>query len=284
MPTSSWLRWPPMSRASQPSSFCVPYLPARTTRTRWRNLARGKLRAKQAELERALTGHVRPHHRFMLAELLTHLDFLDERLATLEGHIEAVMASLPVAFEEAAQRLDTIPGIDRQLAVLIVAEIGVDLSRFPSAKHLTAWAGLAPGQNETGGKQRASRTRKGNRYLRWGLVQAAKGAARTKGSFLKALYYRLVARRGKPRAAVAVGRKLLELAYVLMLRGTTYAELGEDYQEHRDAARTTKRLVARLERLGYQVSLSLRDGAAALGEGLRGAPAPLARVAPDGVT
>lgn len=150
-------------------------------------LARGKLRAKQAELERALTGHVRPHHRFMLAELLSHLDFLDERLATLEGHIEAVMASLPGAFEEAAQRLDTIPGIDRQLAVLIVAEIGVELSRFPSAKHLTAWAGLAPGQNETGGKQRASRTRKGNRYLRWGLVQAAKGAARTKGSFLKAL-------------------------------------------------------------------------------------------------
>lgn len=247
-------------------------------------LARGKLRAKQAELERALTGHVRPHHRFMLAELLSHLDFLDERLATLEGHIEAVMASLPGAFEEAAQRLDTIPGIDRQLAVLIVAEIGVELSRFPSAKHLTAWAGLAPGQNETGGKQRASRTRKGNRYLRWGLVQAAKGAARTKGSFLKALYYRLVARRGKPRAVVAVGRKLLELAYVLMLRETTYAELGEDYHAQRDAERTTKRLVARLERLGYHVSLSLRDGAAALEEGLRGAPAPMSSAAPDGVT
>jgi transposase len=248
------------------------------------DLARGKLRTKQAELERALTGCVRPHHRFMLAELLTHLDFLDERLTTLEEHIEAVMASLPVAFEEAAQRLDTIPGIDRQLAVLLVAEIGVDLSRFPSEKHLTAWAGLAPGQNETGGKQRASRTRKGNRYLRWGLVQAAKGAARTKGSFLKALYYRLVARRGKPRAAVAVGRKLLELAYVLILRGTSYTELGEDYHVQRDAARTTKRLVERLERLGYQVRLSLRDGVAVLEDGLRGTPAPLPVVAPTGVT
>ena len=115
-------------------------------------------------------------------------------------------------------------------------------------------------------------------------MQAAKGAARTKGSFLKALYYRLVARRGKPRAAVAVGRKLLELAYVLILRGTSYTELGEDYHAQRDAARTTKRLVERLERLGYQVSLSLRDGAAALGDVLRGAPAPLAMVAPDGVT
>jgi len=115
-------------------------------------------------------------------------------------------------------------------------------------------------------------------------VQAAKGAARTKGSFLKALYYRLVARRGKPRAAVAVGRKLLELAYVLILRGTTYAELGEDYHAQRDAERTTKRLVERLERLGYQVSLSLREGVAALGEGLRGAPAPMPVAAPNGVT
>ncbi len=222
------------------------------------DLARGKLRAKQAELEQALTGHVRPHHRFLLAELLAHLDFLDAQIATLEAHIEAVMACLPVPFEAAAQRLDTIPGIDRQLAVLIVAEVGVELSRFPSAKHLTAWAGLAPGQNETGGKQRASTTRKGNRYLRWGLVQAAKGAARTKGSSLKALYYRLVARRGKPRAAVAVGRKVLEIAYHLLRRGTTYEELGEDYQDRSNPERTTKRLVARLEALGYTVNLTAR--------------------------
>jgi transposase len=176
------------------------------------DLARGKLRAKHADLVQALTGHVRPHHRFMLAELLAHLDFLDEQVATLEGHIEEVMARLPAPFQEAAQRLDTIPGIDRHLAVLLVAEVGIDLMRFPNEQHLTAWAGLAPGQNETGGKQRASTTRKGNRYLRWGLVQAAKGAARTKGSSLKAMYYRLAARRGKPRAAMAVGRKLLVIA------------------------------------------------------------------------
>ena len=111
---------------------------------------------------------------------------------------------------------------------------------------------MAPGQNETGGKPRASKTRKGNRYLRWGLVQAAKGAARTKGSSLKAMYYRLAARRGKPRAALAVGRKLLVIAYHLLRRGATYQELGAAYLDRRDPARTTKRLVQRLEVLGYR--------------------------------
>ena len=248
------------------------------------DLARGKLRAKQAELERALTGHVRPHHRFLLAELLTHLDFLDERIATLEGHIEEVLARLPTPFAEAVQRLDTIPGIDRQLAILIVAEVGVDLARFPSEKHLTAWAGLAPGQNETGGKQRVSKTRKGNRYLRWGLVQAAKGAARTKGSALKALYYRVAARRGKARAAMAVGRKLLVIAYHLLIRGTTYQELGEDYLDRSDPARTTKRLVQRLEALGYTVSLTLREGVAAATDVLSEATAPRPASVPVGAT
>jgi transposase len=246
-------------------------------------LARGKLRSKHAELEQALTGHFRPHHRFMLAELLEHLDFLDERVARLEAHIEEMMARLPASFEEAAKRLDTIPGIDRQLAVLIVAEVGVDLSRFPSEKHLSAWAGLAPGQNETGGKQRASKTRKGNRYLRWGLVQAAKGAARTKGSSLKAMYYRLAAHRGKARAAMAVGRKLLVIAYHLLLRGTTYQELGEEYLVKSDPVRTTKRLVARLEALGYSVSLSLREGGAAA-DVLDGCLPPSPAFAPAGVT
>jgi transposase len=246
------------------------------------DLARGKLRAKHAELERALTGRFRPHHRFLLAELLAHLDFLDAQIATLEAHIEEVLARMPAPFQEATERLDTIPGIDRQLAILIVAEIGVEIRRFPSAKHLTAWAGVAPGQNETGGKQRASKTRKGNRYLRWGLVQAAKGAARTKGSALKALYDRLVARRGKARAAVAVGRKLLVIAYHLLLRGTPYQELGEDYLAQTDPVRTTTRLVQRLEALGYHVSLTVREGVAAVAEGLTGAADP--SPAPAGVT
>ena len=248
------------------------------------DLACGKLRAKHAELERALTGHFRPHHRFMLAELLAHLDFLDEQIATLEAQIEEVLAQLPAPFQEAAERLDTIPGIDRQLAVLIVAEVGIDMTRFPSEKHLTAWAGLAPGQNETGGKQRAGKTRKGNGYLRWGLVQAAKDAARTKGSSLKAMYYRLAARRGKPRAAMAVCRKLLAIAYHLLVRGTTYQELGEDYRDRIDPVRTTKRLVQRLEALGYRVTLTVGEGVAAVAEVLSGGAALSPASAPAGGT
>jgi transposase len=248
------------------------------------DLAQGKLRAKHAELEQALTGHVRPHHRFLLAELLAHLDFLDAQIATLEAHIEEVLAHLPPPFAQAVARLDTIPGIDRQLAILIVAEVGVELSRFPSEKHLTAWAGLAPGQNETGGKQRASTTRKGNRYLRWGLVPAAKGAARTKGSSLKALDYRLAARRGKGRAALAVGRKLLVIAYHRLRRGTTYQELGEDYLDRSDPVRTKNRLVHRLEALGYNVNLTVREGVAALTDVLRGAANSGPESAPAAVT
>jgi hypothetical protein len=168
--------------------------------------------------------------------------------------------------------------------VLIVAEVGIDLRRFPSEKHLTAWAGLAPGQNETGGKQRASRTRKGNKYLRWGLVQAARGAARTKGSALKALYYRLAARRGKPRAALAVGRKLLVIAYHLLLRRTTYQERGEDYLAKSDPVRTTKRLVQKLETRGCRVSLTVRDGVAVTAD-VRGRTTPPSPAsAPAGAT
>ena len=158
------------------------------------------------------------------------------------------------------------------------------MTRFPSEKHLTAWAGLAPGQNETGGKQRAGKTRKGNRYLRWGLVQAAKGAARTKGSSLKAMYYRLAARRGKPRAAMAVGRKLLAIAYHLLVRGTTYQELGEDYRDRIDPVRTTKRLVQRLEALGYRVTLTVGEGVAAVAEVLSGGAALSPASAPAGGT
>jgi len=126
-------------------------------------------------LEQALTGRFRSHHRFLLTQLLGHLDFLDAEIATLEERIEEMLATMP-PFEAAVVRLDSIPGINRTTALIIVAEIGVDISRYPSDRHLAAWAGLAPGNNETGGKQRASKTRKGNCYLRRALVQAARAA------------------------------------------------------------------------------------------------------------
>jgi transposase len=154
------------------------------------------------------------------------------------------------------ERLDTIPGVSRFVAVLIVAEVGTDLSRFPSDRHLTAWAGLAPGNNETGGKQRPAAARKGNRYLRRGLVQAAHGAARTRDSYFRALYHRIAARRGKQRAAVAVARSILQIAYHLIRRKEVYRELGADYFDRLDRNRTTTRLVRRLERLGYSVRLT----------------------------
>ena len=217
-------------------------------------LAQGRLRNKLEELEQALTGRVRPHHRFLLAELLAHLAFVDERIAHLEAEIERRLAEMP-EFVAAIERLETIPGVDRLTAITIVAEIGVDMSRFSSDRHLTSWAGMAPGNNQSGGKQRAGKTRKGNRYLRRVLVQAAHAAARAKGTYLKARYHRLAARRGKKRAAVAVGCTILRIAYFLILREETYRELGEDHFDRLDKERTTQRLVRRLENLGYTVEL-----------------------------
>ena len=217
-------------------------------------LARGQLRKKQAELEQALNGRVQPHHRFLLTRLLGHLDFLDDELATMDRQIDELVRQ-NATFAEAIDRLDTIPGINRAVATLIVAEIGVDMRRFPSAGHLAAWAGLAPGNNQTGGKQRETSTRRGNRYLKRALVQAAKAAARKKGSYLKALYHRLAGRRGKNRATVAVAHTLLRIVYQLLLQEQTYRDLGETYFDQLDRDRTTHRLVQRLRRLGFTVQL-----------------------------
>ena len=220
-------------------------------------LAKGRLRNKRAELERALKGRITPHQRFMLTDLLLHLDFLDERLVSVEAEIDSQLSQLP-RFQEAVRLLDTIPGVDRLTAVTIVAEIGVDMSRFPSDRHLTAWAGVAPGNNETGGKQRSGKTRQGNRYLRRILVLAAHGAARTKKTYLKSLYYRLKSRRGARRAAMAIGRTILQMAYHMIGRGEAYRELGDNYFDQFDKTRTAKRLIRRLEAMGFIVDVAER--------------------------
>lgn len=217
-------------------------------------LAKGRMRNKREELERALKGQLREHHRFLLGDLLVHLDFLDEQIAKVEERIEAKLSQMP-PFQEAVRLLDTIPGVNRPLATLIVAEIGVDMSRFPSDRHLTAWAGMAPGNNETGGKQRSGKTRKGNKYLKRGLVLAAHSAARKKHNYLRSLYYRLKSRRGQQRAAVAVGRTILQMAYHMIRNGQEYRELGENYLDQVDRERTAKRLVRRLQVLGYIVNV-----------------------------
>ena len=216
-------------------------------------LARGRLRRKRTELTQALEGRVKPHQRFILTELLCQIDSLEETIGHFDEQIEA--ACLP--FAQAVECLDTIPGVGRETAEVIVAEIGADMSRFPSAQHLAAWAGVAPGNHESGGKRLSGRVRHGNQALRRALLQAAKAAAHTKATYLAAQYQRLVRRRGKKRASVAVAHSILVIAYHLLKRGEEYHELGANYFDRERPEATATRLVQRLEKLGYQVTLQV---------------------------
>ena len=215
-------------------------------------LAHGRLREKLPQLERALVGRVGAHQRFLVAEQVAHIDFLDEAIA----RVSAEIAERVRPDEEAIARLDTIPGVGRAVAEALVAEIGTDMTRFPSAKHLASWAGLCPGNHESAGKRRSGRTRKGSPWLRACLVQAAHAAARTKGTYLAAQYRRLAARRGRAKAAVAVAHSILIIAYHVLTEGTVYCDLGGNYFDERDRQAVERRLVHRLEGLGYTVSLT----------------------------
>ena len=182
---------------------------------------------------------------------LAHSDFLD---ASLE-RVSAEIAERMRPFDAPLARLSTIPGIGRRTAEVLVAEIGTDLTRFPSAGHLASWAGLCPGNDESAGKRRSGRTRKGSPWLRTALVEAAQAAARTKDTYLAAQYRRLAARRGAKRAAVAVAHTLLVMVYSLLTQQQAYHELGGQYFDARDRQAVQRRLVHRLEALGYAVSL-----------------------------
>jgi transposase len=214
-------------------------------------LAQGRMRGKRELLAQALEGRVKPHHRFILTELLCQIDSLAETLSHFNERIEEHCRP----FEEAVALWDTIPGVARTAAEIIVSEIGVDMSRFPSAEHLSAWAGVAPGNNESAGKRRSGKTRKGNRALTAALTQAAHAAARTKNTYLSAQYHRLAARRGKKRAILAVAHSILVIGYHLVQRHEPYRELGADYFDRCRPQVTANRLVRRLERLGFHVTL-----------------------------
>jgi transposase len=214
-------------------------------------LAKGRLRSKRDQLAQALDGRVKPHHRFVLTELLCQIDGLEETIARFDAHIQAIYGP----FEEAVGLLDTIPGVARRTAEMVVAEIGTDMARFPSADHLASWAGVAPGNHESAGKRTSGKARKGNRFLRTTLVQAAHAAARTKGSYLGAQYRRLAAGRGKKRAILAVAHSILVMAYDMIQRREPYRDAGADFFDRLQPADTARRLVKRLESLGYQVSL-----------------------------
>jgi len=216
------------------------------------DLAKGKLRKKRDQLERALVGHIAPHQCFLLTELLAQIDGLDETIARFD---DAIARQCAASEQEAIiQLLDTIPGVGRAMAELLVAEVGVDMTRFPTPGHLAAWAGVAPGNNERAGRQRSGRTRTGNAWLQTALVQAAHGAARMRGTALAAKYQRVAARRGAKRAIMAVAHRLLIIAYHVIARREPYRELGADYLERRHAPATVDRLVRRLQQLGVAVT------------------------------
>jgi transposase len=214
-------------------------------------LAKGRLRSKRDLLAHALDGRVKPHHRFVLTELLCQIDSLDETIARFDARIQEVCG----ACEEAVGLLDTIPGVARRTAEMLVAEIGTDMTRFPSADHLASWAGVAPGHHESAGKRASGKTRKGNRFLRTMLIQAAHAAARTKGTYLSAQYRRLAARRGKKRAMLAVAHSMLVMAYYMIQRQEPYRDAGADFFDRLQPEDTARRLVKRLESLGYHATL-----------------------------
>lgn len=215
------------------------------------DLAKGRLRTKRDALERALAGRVQAHHRFILQELLCQIDSIDETIARFDAEIQAYCRP----FEAAIERLDTIPGVARETAEVIVSEIGIDMSRFPTAKHLASWAGVAPGNHESAGKRLSGRTSKGNQALVAAQTQAAWAASHTKNTYLSAQYRRLTSRRGRKKAIVAVAHSILIIAYHLIQKEETYQDLGSNYFDRRNPEATEKRLVRRLEQLGYKVSL-----------------------------
>jgi transposase len=214
-------------------------------------LARGRLRGKIPLLQQAARGSLNEHHRFLIEQWMAMWDELAVRIANFEQRIEAQMRP----FEPVVNTWSSLPGIDRVTAWTLVAEMGADMTQFPTAAHAASWAGLCPGQEESAGKRRSGRTRRGNVWLRRALSQAAWGASVTKGSYFKASYHRLAARKGKKRAIVAVAHSLLVTGYILLWTGTKFQDLGADYFDRLHRERLTKRLVKRLERLGHKVSV-----------------------------
>ncbi len=215
-------------------------------------LARGRLRAKLPALRQAFEGRVRPYHLTLLTEILGHIDFLEASIARLHDAIEEALAP----FAQAVELLLTIPGLGEVAAATIVAEIGVDMTRFPSAKHLASWAGLCPGNKQSGGRRLSGKTTKGSVWLRAALSEAAWANARSKSGYLGAQFRRLARRRGVQKALVAVAHSLLVIIYHVLRDRRPYADLGADYFDTLDTTRQQQHYVRRLNALGYGVTLT----------------------------
>jgi len=230
----------------------------RQTPDQMADMARNKMRSKIPDLRAALQGKVTPHHRFVLAELLDQVEDLERRIERFSQRIEEI--SRP--FAKAIQMVAELPGYDQRSAQNVLAEIGTDMERFPTDDHLASWAGICPGSNESGGKRKSGKTTKGSRWLRSALVQSAWAATHAKKSYFRAQYRRLVGRRGKKRALLAVAHSMLVVIYHILKTGCAYQDLGVDYFDRLDADRIVKTHVRRLESLGYTVKLTANQRAA----------------------
>jgi transposase len=211
-----------------------------------------RLKCPRAELTAALDGRVTAHHRFLIAHHLSLIEGLERHIAAFDARIEELLAPL----RDAVAQLITIPGVSRVSAQVILAEIGADMTPFPTAGHLLSWAGLVPRLDESAGKRRSTRVRKGAPWLKPVLVQCAWGAARTKGTYYQAQFFRLKARRGPKKAAIAVAASLLTAAYHMLKNGTFHQDLGADFLVKRDRARIATKLANRIKDLGYDVSFT----------------------------
>jgi transposase len=221
-------------------------------------LAQKRLRSKIPQLELALEGKLEEHHRFLLKLQLDRLERVESDLAALEQRIQEKLQ--PYAAQLAL--LQEIPGVERTLAAVIIAELGVDMSVFQSVSQVASWAGVCPGNNESAGKRKSSRIPKGNVYLKTALVEAANSAARAKGTYLRDKFYRLKARRGYKRAAVAIAHKILVSIDHMLSQNVSYNDLGDCYLDNLNKHHLTRNLVHRLERLGYSVTLTLQQAVA----------------------
>jgi transposase len=219
-------------------------------------LARRSMKRKKPELQRALQGRLTEAQRWVLSELLDRYDSVELAISRVEGRIsQEVEESADPFVAGAVKLLDTIPGVAETVAQVIVAEIGANMSQFPSDRHLASWAGMCPGNNESAGKRKSGKTSKGSRYLRAALVQAAWVASHQKGTYLAAQYQRLVRRMGKKKALVAVGHSILVIAYHVLTNRASYQELGGDYFERRNVEKQRNRLIHQLELLGLKVTV-----------------------------
>lgn len=214
-------------------------------------LADGRLRAPREQLVEALRGRIQPHHRTLLQLHLELVDAVERAIARIEGQVEVLLKSQEAIIEH----LSTTPGVSTTVAQIVIAEVGTDMTRFPTPGNLISWAGMCPGMNESAGKKKSSRLRQGSPWLRTALVQAAWAATRKKDSYLRAQYYRLRARRGPNKAIIAVAASILKAMYFILRDGAEYKDLGFDYFDRLDKNKVKKRLVQRLEDLGFSVQL-----------------------------